>query len=881
MTTQWTESAQHHLDSYLKKTQACLGNSGADASEVVDDLRRHIEEELAAARIKIVTEHDLKRVLARLGNTEPVAEPAPAPREIDETPQPAPRVRRGRSLWLLFLGVILPALTIGIEMFTHMCAEVFFDPIPTVWHLLMAISVPAINLALWWKESQTGEPLRYMGLFSGFAIGIAAYFSLLYLPLLPLALIAIVFLGWGLLPIAPLFSLAAAIRLSKVAGQRRNRAQMAGGLAVAVAALAVVVLPAPLTRYWSARATDGTQEQRTRAIRLLRTFGHNNTLLRDCYGSTAWTRDNDFFALLGQPVDVNRAREVYFRVTGKVFNAEPAPQRKLKGRGWEGMNDFTWDEEHGGEAVGGRVSGLSITQSRMDGLVNADQGWSYFEWILEFKNVAGVDREARAQIRLPAGGVVSRLTLWVNGEEREAAFAGRAQVREAYRSVAVVQRRDPVLVTSCGPDTVLTQCFPVPRDGGSMKVRLGITAPTTLLQDKDALVQAPQFIERNFSMPSDFAHSLWIESHQVLQAADTSLSRASSNRRFGLRGAPTEQELQRGIRIHAQSSKSSYWTRDYGSAETAFIRQRFAKVTEPPPQRLIILLDGSVGMRDFYPEIAEVLPNLPEGTEVAILAAKDGVVEVGPQFSKWNKDLYSTLAQRVRRFQAAGGQDNMAALMRAWDLAAESPNGAVLWIHGPQPVLVDPPDAIEQRLLWSAGSFAKAKPRLYHLQTKPGPHRILEKLDGVDLLRPVCRTAGVQADLLRLFEQWKGKSDQYEPVYDRVAAIDEADGGKEGSKHIVRLWAFNEIRRLKAASKVKEAIALAGTYQLVTPVSGAVVLETMAQFTAAGLTPVDAASVPMVPEPKGILAIGLLLVAVVMAYRRRVARKRELTALKT
>ena len=239
MTTQWTESAQHHLDSYLNKTRAGLGNSGADASEVVDDLRRHIEEELAAARIKIVTEHDLKRVLARLGNAESAAEPGPAPRSIDETPQSvSPRFRKGRSLWLLVLGVVLPALTVGIEMFTHMCAEVFFDPIPTVWHLLMASSVPAINLALWWKESQTGEPLRYVGLLSGFAIGIAAYFSLLYLPLMPLALIAIVFLGWGLLPMAPLFSLAAAIRLSKATGQRRNRAQVAGGLAIAVAATA-------------------------------------------------------------------------------------------------------------------------------------------------------------------------------------------------------------------------------------------------------------------------------------------------------------------------------------------------------------------------------------------------------------------------------------------------------------------------------------------------------------------------------------------------------------------------------------------------------------------------------------------------------------------
>ena len=37
---------------------------------------------------------------------------------------------------------------------------------------------------------------------------------------------------------------------------------------------------------------------------------------------------------------------------------------------------------------------------------------------------------------------MSRLTLWVNGEEREAAFAGRTQAREAYQQV-VARRRDP------------------------------------------------------------------------------------------------------------------------------------------------------------------------------------------------------------------------------------------------------------------------------------------------------------------------------------------------------------------------------------------------------------------------------------------------------
>ena len=55
---------------------------------------------------------------------------------------------------------------------------------------------------------------------------------------------------------------------------------------------------------------------------------------------------------------------------------------------------------------------------------------------------------------------------------------------------------------------------------------------------------------------------------------------------------------------------------------------------------------------------------------------------------------------------------------------------------------------------------------------------------------------------------------------------------------------------------------LAVRYQLVTPVSGAVVLENAQQYQATGLQPVDAGSVPTIPEPEMVvllIVVGLLL----------------------
>jgi hypothetical protein len=45
------------------------------------------------------------------------------------------------------------------------------------------------------------------------------------------------------------------------------------------------------------------------------------------------------------------------------------------------------------------------------------------------------------------------------------------------------------------------------------------------------------------------------------------------------------------------------------------------------------------------------------------------------------------------------------------------------------------------------------------------------------------------------------------------------------------------------------AVALATRYQLVTPVTGAVVLETAQQYDESRLTPVTPATVPTIPEP--------------------------------
>ena len=387
---------------------------------------------------------------------------------LEQAQEPEKRRASGTLLgFTMFGGVLLPATSILIETTTHICAQEFFDPIPTVWHVLMVIFVPLANLQVWLAllKGRT-ERGALLGLTNAAAIGVSIFYTIVYLPLLPLALIALIFVI-GILPMAPIFSLLSGIlmrrQLKRIAPSSFavKTACLVAGLALAFTVVALVELPITLTRMGLQMAASESPDERARGLRWLRTWGNRDYLLRACYERTGEATDlvGHLFSLR-DPVTPEEARQIYYRVTGETFNTSLPPKR-LKGQ-WQPQDTFDFDPDQGGTVIAGKVKGLSLAASRIDGSVDSDAGLAYIEWTLSFKNSSATQREARAQVQLPPGGVVSRLTLWVNGEEREAAFAGRTQTRQAYQTVVRVERRDPVLVTTSGRDRILVQCFPVP-----------------------------------------------------------------------------------------------------------------------------------------------------------------------------------------------------------------------------------------------------------------------------------------------------------------------------------------------------------------------------------------------------------------------------------
>jgi hypothetical protein len=872
--TTWTDAAKAELERYFQRVQPGLARSGADAAEVIEDLRRHIDEEVRVANLSVVTEPDVRRLLARIGAPEPAATPEPGeakPSDGSGTQPPGPpRSRPG--VWLLILGVAIPVVTLLVEWVTGMCAAAFYDPIPSFWHVVLVAIVPLVNGLTWSALARGATRHRWLlGWANGFAFGVALFYALLSSPLLLPGLVAVVFYGLGLLPWAPTLALIAALvlrhRLRSLPGTEGT--PLPGfwrGLGLAWLALVIIDAPVWLTRYGLQLAAVDDADARARGLRWLRAIGNDEVLLRACYGRTRMAERMDLVSLVfdgERSVGSEKAREVYYRVNGRAFNSVPAPAVRT-GRGrWAGLDEWTWDTDQGGERVGGRVKGLFLTSSRLDAAIEANAAAAYTEWTLEFRNDSPRQAEARAQVLLPPGGAVSRLTLWINDEEREAAFGTRSQVRRAYQEVAVRRRRDPVLVTTCGPDRVLIQCFPVPPDGGRMRVRFGVTAPLMLHEPGAGTLRWPVFLERNFTLPESFRHSVWAESKGELGPAGKELhAEAPKPGQYALRGALNDLGLSLNP-VHARRAPAvrEVWAPDTFAQPEAVVRQTLKEaVATGVPSRVVVVMDGGAGAATSLPAVAEFLRRLPGDLEVAVLVAGDAVLAPGGGGFTSNGAEKNTVADELLRLNLSGGQDNVPALERAWDLAAERAGSVVLWVHGPQPVLLAPVDGLQQRYERRTDG-----PALLELQVGLGPNRLIEKLDGIPALHAVALVGSLSTTLERLAAGWKPGARTL--VLERVRApageMPSSVATNRVSAHIVRLWANDEAARLRAAPKNADAAVLAARYQLVTPVSGAVVLETQEQYRAHGLEPVDPVTVPSIPEPRtwALLGLGLVLLA--------------------
>jgi hypothetical protein len=876
---EWTKSAIEELDKYFDQIRPNLQTSGADPIEVIDDIRRHIDEELTALKLDIVTAEDIKRVVLKMGLPGWSLQPTPA--KASESKSFISKLSGVLpDSFIVIFGIILPASAFCIELITHMCGRTFFDPIPTIGHCILAGFVPVSSFLIWLSiKKKKYSNLRILGFANAVAIGVSFFYTLLYLPILPLAALAVMYMGLGLLPMSPLLAFLSALILRKrlqKASQSSGGGKAYGlwsGAGLAIVLLLALEMPSALTRIGLEMAKSESPSTSLNGIKLLRAAGNQESMLRFCYQRSGNLTDIVSFVFNWHGSIVpNEARTTFYRVYGIPFNSLPAPNLS-SGR----MSDFDpwdFDEDQGGDAVAGVLRGLSLSSSRIDASIDADAALAYTEWILEFQNKAEQEREARAQIALPPNGVVSRLTLWINGEEREAAFAGRGKVREAYQNV-VQQRRDPVLITTSGTDRILIQCFPVPPRGGTMKVRIGITSPLILRDRQQGHFLLPHFLERNFKVPSDLTHSVWVEAKKPIRSDNKSfVSEQPKKELYALRGALKDADMATSasiLRSDRSSEIQKAWTHDPLTHGEQVIKQEIIEKAAETPACVVIVIDGSKSLNDFAPSIIQAIKSIPKQVKPLLLFVTDEAP--GDQNSAGIIDLTGSpnLDDLLNKSKFVGGQDNVPALLKAWEEASRREKAIIFWVHGPQPIVMKSVEGLRQG--WERRPNG---PKLVEMSLVNGPNRILEQLDGVPNIVSAPRLSDVSNDLTFHFSHYVSAHNNLELKREKVkGGAFSSSAAKETSSHLARLWAHDEVMRLagsKEKTSLDAAVLVAANYQIVTPVSGAVVLQNQQQYTAAGLVPVDPANVPTIPEPRMWLLI--LVVASLLAWTvlRRKAR---------
>lgn len=755
-----------------------------------------------------------------------------------------PKSFLGRSMQL-FLGTVMPLTVVAIEWSTGFCAGVFFDPIPTIPHVLLAISVGVINLIVWLKLGGAPGRRHLWGFLNALAIGISLYFALMFLPLLLMAVIALAFFGLGLLPLTPLLSFVMALSLRWnmrrwVKGDAPQRVPMLfTGLLTAALLAALLQLPATLTDAGMYMASSRDVQQQRRGLWLLRHFASEDRMLEACYVERSSTWDPFGYVLGISRIGTEAARGVFYRATGAEFQSRPLPRIASVqfARGRELSDD--WDLQQGTSTIGPRLRRLTLKDSTIDGVVEPDATVAYLEWTMVFRNDHESSQcEARASIDLPPGAVVSRATLWIDGEPREAAFGGRAEVTEAYREVAIAQRRDPLLVTRSGPDRVLLQCFPIAPKGGEMKIRLGITAPLQLIKAGAAELELPRCVEHNFGIPAETRHGLWITGPRPLQATGSKVALETEEGGYRLRATLTEAALRELVAIQTERrpDAESAWTDEPVAGQKRLIQQTIGERPGTREAAAVFVVDLSADMHTHLSRLAKMIGELPDGFRLAIIGAADEPHDLLGGMRPLDAGVRARIASQLMEHRCPGGADNVPALEQAWEVAAAG-ECDVIWIRGPQPVLLASTASLAQCLERSS------RPHILEWQLLPSASKVAEELRGE--LRRLRVPRGEPQPLVAALSAPRLVAERREVKAAPAGAV-------RASGHLARLWAADETERLARSQRAK-AVELATAYQLVTGVSGAVVLETRQQYDRHGLSPSDPDSVPVTPEPSMLL----------------------------
>jgi hypothetical protein len=719
----------------------------------------------------------------------------------------------GAGTLVMLTGVILPALALAVGCafsFEGIWRLTLLHPVETILEALLVLLVPTANYEAWYAlcYKDFRRPIR-LGIMNGIAIAVpaitfaisAASFALSY-PLIDSQTKGTHELSISLMGVVSLPALAVAVylthclRKAKQTRDARIRTVVYSlmGIALTFVCLMGAEFRSAYIRIAQTYALSDDGSQREMGLAKLREANPEKELKMVCADPHAAGLAGMFL-----PLDTSAQKRLYFAATGKPYRDRQSTNMSLM------SNDYLRNH-----VVGPQVDGLSLHRSGLTGNIHPQTLSSTLNWTFVFKNRGYVNQEARAEMALPEGAVISNLTIWINGQPCHGAFSATENAA-CSSSLIDVQHRDPALITDLGRGRYLLQASPVPGQG-EMKVQVAITEPLKLDGGNIASFGVPRFIDSNFTLAGH--HNITLRSCQKLTSGSSGIkAHDTADGDYLLAGELKEAEISNSpfaVKLDNAVQFKSVAARDPFSGRTIYEQLKTRNATAP--QHLVVVVDSSQAMKDHVKEVISAIRKIPSQIETTIMLASDR--ESSEALSREDG------IKRLQDNTFGGGQDNLFALVKAAERAGESHGGAVLWIHGPQPGY--------NNEMYLMAPYA-ATPRFFEIALDDcltDVNEFFKNHKEVGPFTAIARTGPLGEDLASFLSKWEpGARETYMDLGSEAIVSAGNVGDHEACREVAILSAARTVQEMLSSGKTASAAQIGVQYHIVTPVSGAVVLE--------------------------------------------------------
>ena len=737
----------------------------------------------------------------------------PGPNDPFFDPPPEDHVPAAKtSVWksqegvtIMIAGVFLPACLMAVS--SVVCAErivrvIFKHPVETLVEIALLLLIPIANYLAWSAlcRKDSRHPV-VLGLVNGLATMTAMVAAIVaasstFFGYPPAFLFLTVIAGASC---ATSCYLTIKMRESAMTQLSRNRKLLytISGCALSVLALAACEAKGTAVRFGEYLALSSSARDHKAGLTWLHNLDCEQDLRMQCADDRAAGIPGLYFR-----IDPAKERELYFTVIGKPYG--------------NSLTDSVYamsDEYLSRHIVGSKVDGLSLVRSAITGTISPQSLSSTMDWTFVFKNATFNDQEARAEIAVPPDAVVSGLTLWIQGESKAANFGATDHVQSSAQWVQVT-KNDPALVTDVGRGRVLLKCASIPGQG-ELKARITFTSkmhPDTL---SDASIALPKFIDTNFSLEGSHALRFHSPTAMFMNTKMRNVDAADGSKL--LEGNLNDNQLRgSALVVHAarQNNNDSIAVEDKLSPTGGFIIEKLQKVTAVPPDHLVVVIDNSKSMKDKknFEKIRKALSSMPKNLKASLMMASN---TEEPELLPLEEGL-----KKMEKSPFEGGQNNLESVIKASEIAGETKQGAVLWIHGPQPNF--------NGEIYIMAPYI-AKPRFFELALDEGftdTNEFFRNHREIGPFAPVMHnTDDIEQDLHNFISKWAPGNVEYGITLERSAkdpGLTKVSG--RASEELTKLCSREECNELLRKGQTTEASELASACHIVTPVSAAVVI---------------------------------------------------------